>query len=252
MRNSLLVRTLALLAGTVLTAPFGPAASAANDALDQAACVAKSLGPANVSLSHSAGADRYDLGWMAEREHFGGPRAPYRVHLRDPESPRSLIAHDRLILPGTPGDWVAATRGADLVLCARRSPAVVVIARQLCTGPLSAGVIANGEIEEITFLDGTSWLADDLVGQFDGPRLPAEMAEDLRGEVAMASAERHARDLDYPQAIAYAPDVARLVDRWTITPMSRAIGAPTGATATCFPRQADLRARIIPTNRSNR
>jgi hypothetical protein len=237
-----------------LTTPSGPTASAASDILDQAACVARSAGAPNVALGSSAGADRYDLGWMADREHFGrrSARAPYIVRLADPESPRSLIQHDRVILPGVPKDWVAAARGADLVLCSKRVPAVIVIERQFCTGPVSAGGVANGEIEEITFLGGVSWLADDLNAQIEGRALPAEMAEDLRGDVAMASPALHARDFDMPHVIAYAPEVEARVADWKITPMSQALGDQTVAAAGCFVRQAGLRERIMPTNRSNR
>lgn len=250
MRKCLLVRTLALLAGTALIGPSGFTASAASDVLDQAACVARSAGAPDVALASHAGADRYDFGWMADREHFG--RRPYIVHVADPESPRSLIQHDRVVLPGVPKDWIAAPRGADLVLCSKRVPAVIVIERQFCTGPLSAGAVANGEIEEITFLGGTSWLADDLRTQIEGPALPAEMAEDLRGEVAMASPARHMRDPFEPHVIAYAPEVEALVADWTIVPFSQALGDHSVAAPGCFARHAALRERIMPTNRSNR
>jgi hypothetical protein len=247
MRQRLLVRTLALLAGAVLSASSGGAARAASDAVERAACVARGRGPADVGLASHAGADRYDFGWMADRDNFG--RKPYIVHVADPESPRSLIEHDRVILPGTPADWIAAARGADLMLCARRVPAVIVIERQFCSGPLSAGDVANGEIEEITFLGGTTWLADDLQSQIDGATLPPELAEDLRSEVAMASPLRHARDPFEPQVISYAPEVAPLVAGWTIVPMSRALGDHAVAAPGCYSRHADLRARIMPTNR---
>jgi len=250
MRKYLLVRTLVLLAGTALIGPSGFGASAASDILDQAACVARGAGRPNVGLGSGAGADRYDFGWMADREHFG--RSPYIVHLAHPESPRSLIAHDRVVLPGVPKDWIAAPRGADLVLCSQRVPAVIVIERQFCTGPLSAGDVANGEIEEITFLGGTSWLADDLKTQIEGAAIPAEMIEDLRDDIAMASPARHMRDLDAPHVIAYAPEVEALVADWTIVPFSQALGDPASAAAGCFARHAGLRERIMPTNRSNR
>lgn len=253
MRNSLLVRTLALLAGSALTAASVMPARAAGDVLEQAACVARSGGPPNVTLGTGPGADRYDFAWMADREHFAGPsrrRAPYVIRLADPESPRSLVEHDRVILPGLPRDWTAARRGADLVLCARRVPAVIVIDRHFCSGPVSAGGVANGEIEEITFLGGVSWLADDLKAQIEGGTLPAELAEDLRGDVAMALPARHARDPDMPHVIAYAPEVEARVAGWRIEAMSRALGEPAGSG--CSVRQADLRERIIPVNRSNR
>lgn len=248
MRTCVLVRTLALLAGTALIASSGSPASAASDVLDQAACVARSAGRPNVDFANHAGADRYDFGWMADRELVG--RTPYVVRVADPESPRSLIQHDRVVLPGVPKDWIAAPRGADLVLCSKRVPAVIVIARQFCTGPLSAGDVANGEIEEITFLGGTSWLADDLTTQVEGAAIPAEMAEDLRGEVAMASPAGHTRDRFEPHVITYAPEVEALVAQWKIVPMSQALGDHT--LAGCFARHADLRERIMPTNRSNR
>lgn len=251
MRKCLLAWSLALLAGAALGAASGFPASAASDNRDQAACLARSESHVDVSLASRAGADRYDFGWMAEREHFG--RKPYIIHVADPESPRSLIQHDRVILPGRPADWVAAPHGADLVLCSRRVPAVVVVERQFCSGPLSVGNVANGEIEEITFLGGTTWLADDLAAQIDGVTMPPELAEDLRNEVAMASPQRHARDPFEPQVISYAPDVAPLVAAWTIVPMSRALGAHAAATLGCLARQADLKAdlrdRIMPTNR---
>ena len=191
---------------------------------------------------------------MADREHFGraSSRAPYVVRVADPESPRSLIQHDRVVLPGAPKDWIAAPRGADLVLCAKRVPAIIVIERQFCTGPLSAGDVANGEIEEITFLGGVSWLADDLKAEFEDGAMPAELTEDLRGEVAMASPARHARDFDMPHVIAYAPEVEALVAGWKIMPMSQALGDHAVTAPGCVVRQAALRARIRPTNRSNR
>jgi hypothetical protein len=245
MRKRLLLRALVLLAGIVLSAASGSTALAANDSLSRAACLARSQGRVDVALASHVGADRYDFGWMAEREHFG--RKPYIVSVADPESPRSLIEHDRVILPGVPADWVAAPRGVDLVLCSRRVPAVIVIERQFCSGPLSAGTVANGEIEEITFLGGTTWLADDLNAQIEGATIPPELAEDLRGEVAMASPERHLRDPFEPQVISYAPEVAPLVAAWAIVPMSRALGEH--AAAGCFAPHADLRERIMPTNR---
>lgn len=249
-RQRMLVRLLALLAGAVLSAWSAARASAASDILDQAACIARGAAAANVRLASHVGPDRYDLGWMADRAHFG--KRPYIVHIADAESPRSLIEHDRLVLPGLPTDWVAAPRGPDLVLCSRRVPAVVVIERQFCSGPVSSGDVANGEIEEITFLGGISWLADDLNAQIEGATLPAELAEDLRGEVAMASPARHARDPDAPHVIAYAPEVETLVAQWAIVPMSRAFGGHAFAAPGCYARHADLRARIMPANRSNR
>ncbi len=249
-RQPVLARLLALLAGVVLSLWSASRALAASDIFDQAACVARGAGVANVRLASHAGPDRYDLGWMADRELLG--QRLYIVHIADAESPRSLIEHDRLVLPGQPTDWVAAPRGPDLVLCSRRVPAVVVIERQFCSGPLSAGDVANGEIEEITFLGGTSWLADDLTTQIEGAALPAELAEDLRSEVAMASPARHARDPDAPHVIAYAPEVERIVARWTIVPMSRALGSRAVAAPGCYAHHAELRARIMPANRSNR
>jgi hypothetical protein len=249
-RQRVSVRLLALLAGAALSAWSASRAVAASDVFDRAACLARDAGAADVRLSSHAGADRYDLGWMGEAEHFG--KHPYVVHVGDPESPRSLIEHDRLVLPGLPDEWVAAPRGPDLVLCARRLPAVVVIERQFCSGPLSAVEVANGEIEEITFLGGVSWLADDLTTQIEGAAVPAELAEDLRHEVAMASPARHARDPDDPRVIVYAGEVETLVGRWSIVPMSRALGGPAAAAPGCHAHHADLRARIMPTNRSNR
>ncbi len=249
-RECVLARLLPLLVGAALSAWAASRPAAASDIFDQAACTARGAGAANVRLASHAGPDRYDLGWMADREHFG--KRPYIVRIADAESPRSLIEHDRLVLPGQPIDWIAAPRGSDLVLCSRRVPAVVVIERQFCSGPVSAGDVANGEIEEITFLGGTSWLADDLNAQIEGATLPAELAEDLRSEVAMASPARHARDPDAPHVIAYAPEVERIVARWTIVPMSRALGRRAFAAPGCYARHADLRARIMPANRSNR
>ena len=109
----------------------------------------------------------YDLAWMAEAEHFAGrsDMRPYTVRIIARDGPRSLLAHDRLVLPGAPEEWIAAPRAADLVLCSRRLPATVVIARQFCTAQVSVGDIANSEIEEITFLGGVTWLADDLLAQ---------------------------------------------------------------------------------------
>lgn len=230
-----------------------PAVAASADILDKAACLARSAGPPKVALGAGAGADRYDLAWMGEREHFAvvPGRVPYIVRIADTESPRSLIAHDRLVLPGSPGDWIAAPRAADLVLCARHVPAVVTIARQFCAAPVSAGDIANGEIEEITFLGGTSWLADVLHRQIEAD-MPAELAEDLRHEVAMASPARHARDLDAPRVVAYADEVERLVAAWQIVPMSQALGdhgSSAEVAAGCAARHADLRRGIVPARR---
>jgi len=250
MRWRLRIAVLALSAGTALSLAPGWDASAASDSLEQAACIARALGPPAVRLASHAGADRYDLGWMGEDELVG--KRPYVVHVADPESPRSLLEHDRLVLPGLPDSWVAAARGRDLVLCGRHSPAVVVIERQFCSGPVSTGEVANGEIEEITFLGGVSWLADDLVAQIEGSDVPPGLAEDLRQEVAMSSPAGHARDPDVPQVIAYAPQVATLVAQWSIVPMSHALGASAGRGAVCHARQADLRDRIMSANRSNR
>lgn len=230
-----------------------PAVAAPADILEKAACLVRSAGPPQVALGAGVGVDRYDLSWMGEREHFAAltGRATYLVRIADTESPRSLIAHDRLILPGSPDDWIAAPRAADLVLCARNVPAVVTIARQFCAAPVSAGDIANGEIEEITFLGGVSWLADGLHRQIEAD-MPAELAEELRHELAMASPARHWRDPDMPQVIAYADEVASLVAAWRIVPMSQALGdhgLSAEAAAGCAARHADLRRGIVPARR---
>ena len=214
--------------------------STAREASEQ--CLAAARGVANVRLDNGAGADTYDLSWMADPDLVG---KRYVVQVADPESPRSLIAHDRIILPGAPADWVAAAREADLVLCHRRLPAIIVIRRQFCSAPLAISDVLNGEIEEITFLSGTSWLADDLYATI-GPA-PAEIAEDLKRDLAAVEQVRAER-IEREQVTVYGEAIERRVAAWNFVPMSQALGGPTA----CFARHAALRARIMPTNRSNR
>jgi hypothetical protein len=218
--------------GAILAA--APASvSTARDASEQATCLAAASGVANVRLDNGAGADTYDLSWMADPDLIG---KRYVVQVADPESPLSLIAHDRIILPGAPADWVAAARDADLVLCHRKAPAIVVIRRQFCSGPLAASDMMNGEIEEIAFLAGTSWLADDLFAMIE--QVPAEIAEDLRRELAAVEQVRAER-IEREQVTVYGEAIERRVAAWNFVPMSSVLGSPTA----CFARHAALRAR---------
>lgn len=247
-------KNLSALAAALLVAFLGaalPPSSTAGDIEEQAACLAASDGPPNVRLNNGEGADSYDFAWMADPDHFSNLK-PYIVHVADPASPRSLIQHDRMILPGGPGDWIAAPRRADLVLCYRRAAAVIVIKRQFCSGPIAVGDVSNGEIEEITFLGGITWLVDDIHGLIDERSPPAEVAEDLRSELVAASPE--SLDLHTPDwhSTAYHPEIDRRVSQWKFVPMSQALGEHVVAAPACFQRHADLRDRIRPTNRSNR
>jgi hypothetical protein len=239
--------------------------AAVADGLDRAACAARAEDRPDAVLSVRG---RVDLGWMAEAEHFVGrsAAAPYTVRIIARDGPRSLVAHDRVVLPGLPSEWITATRAADLVLCSRRLPATVVIARQLCTAQVSAGDIANSEIEEITFLGGVTWLADDLFAQAgiaeaglaeagraqaDGG-VPAEIVDELRRDVAMASPAGHARDPDQPHVIVYAPQVAQSVAAWSVVTMSEVLQQDAGVPAACLVRHADLRRGIVPARRLGR
>jgi hypothetical protein len=241
MRQSVRVSAYAAAVGVVTMA----ASLAVAGDLGRAACVARAERRPDVVL---AARGRVDLAFMAELEHFASrsEASPYTIRLVAGDGPRSLVAHDRLVLPGRPSDWVAAPRGADLVLCARRVPATVVIPRHFCTAQVSVGDIVNGEIEEITFLGGVTWLADDLFAEAGG-EVPPEIIDDLRHDVAMASPQGHARDPDRPQVVVYAPQVARAVAAWTVTPMSDAVDRDTGAA--CLVRHADLRRGIVPARR---
>jgi hypothetical protein len=243
MRQSVRVSVYVAAVGVVTMA----ASLAAAGDLDRAVCAARAERRPDVVL---AARGRVDLGFMAEPEHFASrsEASTYMISLVAGDGPRSLVAHDRLVLPGRPSDWVAAPRGADLVLCSRQVPATVVIARQFCTASVSVGDVANGEIEEITFLGGVTWLADDLFAEAGG-EVPAEIIDDLRHDLAMASPRGHARDPDRPQAVVYAPQVARAVAAWTVTPMSGVVDRDAGAGAACLVRHADLRRGIVPARR---
>jgi hypothetical protein len=250
MRTSVLASAVSAVVAVVM----GPLAAVA-DGLDGAACAARADDRADTILSVRG---RVDLGWMADAEHFAGRTAPYTVRIVAREGPRSLVTHDRVVLPGLPSEWIAAPRAADLVLCSRRLPATVVIARQFCTASVSAGDIANGEIEEITFLGGVTWLADDLFAEAGMTttgsvqargRVPAEIVDDLSHDVAMASAGGHDRDPDQPHVIVYAPQVAQSVAAWSVVPMSEALHQDAGIPAACLVRHADLRRGIVPARR---
>ena len=249
MRKNLLAFAAALVVAFLGAA--SPPPSMASDVEERASCVAASERPPNVRLDSGEGADSYDFAWMADPDHFGGPN-PYIVHVTDRASPRSLIQHDRVILPGGPGDWIAAPHSADLVLCYRRAAAVIVIKRQFCSGPVAVADVSNGEIEEITFLGGITWLADDIHGLIDERSPSAEVAEDLRSELAAAIPA--SRDLHTPDwhSTVYRPEIDRLVSAWKFVPMSQALGEHIVAAPGCYQRHADLRDRISPTNRSNR
>jgi hypothetical protein len=253
MRTS--VRVLASAAWVGVAMVLGSLAAAA-DGLDRAACAVRAEDRADAVLSVQG---RVDLGWMADADHFAGrPAAPYMVRIIARDGPRSLIAHDRVVLPGLPSEWIAAPRGADLVLCSRLLPATVVIARQFCTASVSTGDIANSEVEEITFLGGVTWLADDLFAEAGsettgsvparGP-VPAEIVDELRHDVAMASPAAHDRDPDQPHVVVYAPQVAQSVARWSLVPMSDALQRDAGVPAACLVRHADLRRGIVPARR---
>ncbi|MDQ2081858.1 hypothetical protein RA307_16860 [Xanthobacteraceae bacterium Astr-EGSB] len=257
MRASVRVSASAVSVGVAMV--LGSLAAMA-DGLDRAACAARAEDRPDAVLSVRG---RVDFGWMAEAEHFAGRPAvaPYTVRIIARDGPRSLVAHDRLVLPGLPSEWITVTRAADLVLCSRRLPATVVIARQFCTAQVSAGDIANSEIEEITFLGGVTWLADDLFAeagiaeagsaQADG-RVPAEIVDELRHDVAMASPAGHARDPDQPHVIVYAPQVAQSVAAWSVVPMSEVLQQDAGVPAACLVRHADLRRGIVPARRLGR
>jgi hypothetical protein len=242
MRKGVLVLAYAASIGVALTVAVGPAPA---DVLDRAACAARADDRPDVVLP---GRGRVDLSWMAERDNFVRPSdATYLVRIAAADGPRTLLQHDRLVLPGTPSDWIAAPRAADLVLCSRQVPATILISRHFCTAGISVSDIVNGEIEEISFLGGATWLADDLLAQADGG-LPGEIADDLRRDVAMASPAGHVRDDDAPQVVVYAQGVAETVAAWRVTPMSQAVFSPTAATA-CLVRHADLRRGIVPARR---
>jgi hypothetical protein len=245
MRKSVLVLAYAIAIGVAVARPV-PAALA--DEFDRDACTARAERAADVEI---AARGRVDLGWMGEPDHFAqrSPAAPYVVRIVTGEGPRSLLDHDRLVLPDKPADWIAVSRGADLVLCSRRLPAAVVVARHFCTASVSVGDIVNGEMEEISFLGGVTWLADDLLAQTSGG-VPAEIADDLRHDVAMATPDGHWRDDDALQVVVYAPRVARALAAWTVVPMSEALGGQdTKLRSACLVRHADLRRGIVPARR---
>jgi hypothetical protein len=243
MRKSVLVLAYAASIGVAVAVAAVPATA---DVLARAVCAARAEARPDVVLT---GRGRIDLAWMADQDNFARrSEAPYLVRIAAADGPRTLLQHDRLMLPGAPSDWIAAPRGADLVLCSRRVPATILISRHFCTAGISVGDIVNGEIEEITWLGGTTWLADDLHGQADGG-LPGEIADDLRRDVAMASPAGHARDADAPHVVVYAPQVAETVAAWRVMAMSRAVD-PAGATAACLVRHADLRRGIVPARRA--
>jgi hypothetical protein len=243
MRKSVLVLAYAASVGVAAALVAGPAAA---DVLERAACAARADGQPDVVLN---GRGRVDLSWMTEADNFvRRPDAgPYLVRIAAADGPRTLFQHDRLLLPGLPSDWIATPRGVDLVLCSRQTPATVLIARQFCTAGVSVGDIVNSEIEEVTYLGGISWLADDLFAQTDGG-VPGEIADELRRDVAMASPAGHARDFDTPHVVVYAPQVAATVAAWRVVPMSQAVEPP-GATTACLVRHADLRRGIVPARR---
>jgi hypothetical protein len=244
MRKSVLVLACAASVGVAVAMATGMATA---DVLDRAVCAARAEGRPDVVL---AGRGRIDLSWMAEADNFvrRAEVFPYLVRIAAADGPRTLLEHDRLVLPGLPSDWIAAPRGADLVLCSRHTPATVLIARQFCTAGVSVSDIVNGEIEEVTYLGGITWLADDLLAQADGG-VPGEIADDLRRDVAMASPEGHSRDVDAPHVVVFAPQVAETVAAWRMMPMSRAVFSPGAATA-CLVRHADLRRGIVPARRA--
>jgi hypothetical protein len=207
------LRLPALLAGLLVVAGVWAAAAQAPDAQERDACLALGDETPNLTINPGAGGDT--LVFTGSRNRDEPPSGNRRViRVQDPESPRSPANHDRLILSGLPTDWVAVTRELDLIICRRGAPRAIVIERHFCTGPLSAVDVPNGEIEEITFIGGVTWLADDILSAAVSQRLPPELEEKIRADLAdeIAKGNIPAQDID------------ALIARWRLVPMSQALG----------------------------
>ena len=199
---------ICIFAAAALT--LGACASA-----EQSACIASSKGGRGSELALGAGGDTYMLNWIAQIDPGNTMNA---VQVTDTLSPRSLREHDRLVIPGTPDDWIAAPDGRGLVLCHRKVKAVVVIKDHFCSAPLSERDVRNGEIEEITFVGGTTWLADDILAGAPTGSMPVEIAENIDDDF---NAEYGGENPPNPGP---APDVKALLAKWKLVPMSKALG----------------------------
>jgi hypothetical protein len=187
----------------------------AADELARDACRALAANPQTLTIDPGAGGDTLVLTGRRSRDE--PPSGETRIiEVTDPESPRSLASHDRLILPGRPSDWVAVARGVDLLLCQRHAARAVVIVRHFCSGPLSIVDVPNGEIEEITFIGGTTWLADDILALAYGTRMPPELEERIRADLAEETEKGNIA----------VQDVEAVIARWRVVPLSQGLGRP--------------------------
>jgi hypothetical protein len=210
----------AAFAGLLLLIGILSAAAQPPDAVERDACLALGDETPNLTINPGAGGDT--LVFTGQRSSDEPPSGNRRViRVQDPESQRSLASHDRLILSGLPSDWIAVTRGFDLIVCQRHAPRAIVIERHFCTGPLSAVDVRNGEIEEITFIGGVTWLADDILATAVSPRLPYELEEKIRSVLAD----------EITKGNIPAQDIDALIAKWRLIPMSQGLGLDVTATA---------------------
>jgi hypothetical protein len=197
----------------VLIAGVCDAAAQTPDAAAREACLALGDETPNLTIDPGAGGDT--LVFTGNRSRDEPPSGRRRViRITDPESPRSLASHDRLILAGLPADWIVVARGLDLIICQRAAPRAIVIERHFCGGPLSEVDVRNGEIEEITFIGGVTWLADDIMATAVSPRLPHELEEKIRSDLVD----------EITKGNIPAQDIDALIAKWRLVPMSRGLG----------------------------